>query len=233
MKKYSFLSLIMVLGLWNSSNAQLAKFLKLDGRIPEVWSGNGYELTIINQDATFDPNHKEKLIRTFFEVYPKLTKEYNPKAAKSVTFVIDTAYQGVAAAAANKIVFSSRYLKAHPKDLDVVTHEAMHVVQDYGNSVGPGWLTEGIADFARNKFGVDNPAANWFLPKANPNQKYENGYGDVASFLVWLEKSSGKELAKTLSIQLTSHTYTDQSWKKLTGKSLDELWKAYVSNSSI
>ena len=37
-------------------------------------------------------------------------------------------------------------------------------MQDYGESSGPGWLTEGIAEYARYKFGVNNTAAKWALP---------------------------------------------------------------------
>lgn len=254
MKKYSLFSLIIVFGLFNNSYAQgdkakvtvPAALAAQGGPLgqpaqlsqereakPEVWNKNGYQLTVINQDAAFDPKLKAKMIQTFFEVYPKLSKEYNQKTAKAVTFVIDTAYKGVAAASANQIVFSSAYMTTHPTDIDVVTHEAMHVVQDYGNSVGPGWLTEGIADFARFKYGVDNPGAKWSLPAFNAGQSYENSYRIAARFLVWAEKSSKTGLVKALSTQLTDRSYTDQSWKKLTGKTLEELWKAYALNPSI
>lgn len=254
MKKYSFFSLIIVLGLSNSIYAQgdqanvtvPAARATHKGQLgrpaqpsqqreisPEVWNKNGYQLTVINQDAAFDPKLKAKMIQTFFEVYPKLSKEYNQKTAKAVIFVIDTAYKGVAAASANQIVFSSAYMSSHPKDIDVVTHEAMHVVQDYGNSVGLGWLTEGIADYARFKYGVANSGAQWSLPAFNAGQSYENSYRIAARFLVWAEKSAKPGLVKALSIQLTNRSYTDQSWKNLTGKTLDELWKAYALNSSI
>lgn len=229
MKKYSFYTLFLVFALWNGAHGQQ---VKAEGTATEVIKRKGYQLTVINKDRTFDLAHQARLIETFFEVYPKLAKEYNPKAAREVVFVIDPDYDGVAGASANQIVYSSRYLKSNPKDVDVVTHETMHVVQDYGNSVGPGWLTEGIADFARNKFGLDNAATNWFLPKFNPSHKYENGYGVVASFLVWVEQSTGKQVVKNLSAQLTGHSYTTESWKKLTGKTLDELWKSYAANSS-
>jgi len=60
----------------------------------------------------------------------------------------------------------------------------MHIVQDYGQSTGPGWLTEGIADYARYKFGVNNPAAKWALPAYKSTQKYTDAYRVTARFLV-------------------------------------------------
>ncbi|WP_432326268.1 basic secretory protein-like protein [Mucilaginibacter sp. P25] len=122
-------------------------------------------------------------------MYPKLSKEYNKKTSKKVTFVIDTAYDGVAATGNDTVVFSAKYMTKHPGDIDVVTHEVMHIVQAYGNSDGPGWLTEGIADYARFKFGVDNAGAKWALPAFKSTQNYDNAYRVTARFLVWAEKT--------------------------------------------
>ncbi len=43
----------------------------------------------------------------------------------------------------------------------------MHIVQGYpgyGDARVPGWLVEGIADYARDRYGMDNAAAGWALP---------------------------------------------------------------------
>src|ERR1700748_2900391 len=141
-----------------------------------VYNKKGYKLTFINYDATFDTLEQQRLVNTFFIVYPELAKTYNPKTLKAVTMVIDTAYNGVAATDNGKVTISNKWLHKRPEDIDVVTHEVMHIVQDYGDSVGPGWLTEGIADYARNKFGVNNPAAKWSLPDFKASQHYDNAY---------------------------------------------------------
>jgi len=199
----------------------------------EVFKKKGYQVTFINKDAAFSTDLKDKLIRTFFEVYPKLAKEYNKSTSKKVTFVIDTAYDGVAATGNDTVVFSAKYMSKHPGDIDVVTHEVMHIVQAYGNSVGPGWLTEGIADYARFKFGVDNAGAKWALPAFKSTQNYDNAYRVTARFLVWTEKNFRPGLVKELDKQLRDHTYTNDSWKNLTGKTVDELWAAYAANPAI
>lgn len=196
----------------------------------EVIKKAGYELTFISEDASFDPALKKRLIATFFEVYPKLARTYNPKTAKQVTFVIDTAYKGVAATSNDRVAFSAAYMKKKPQDIDVVTHEVMHIVQAYGQTDGPGWLTEGIADFARYKFGVDNAGAGWSLPAFKPEQNYTNSYRITARFLDWLERKKSPGLVKTLDAAMRNHTYTADIWQTKTGKSLDQLWAEYAAN---
>ena len=223
MKKVFLLSALIALVFTENSHAQSS----------EVFNKKGYKLTFESQDAAFSKELKDKLVETFYEVYPKLAKAYNKKTAKNVTFVIDTAYDGVAATDNGRVVFSSKYMARHPHDIDVVTHEVMHIVQDYGQSNGPGWLTEGIADYARYKFGVDNAGAKWALPAFKTSQSCENSYRITARFLVWVEKGIKPGLVKDLDGQLRDHTFTDDSWKKETGKTLDELWAAYAANPTI
>ncbi|RYX80614.1 secretory protein [bacterium] len=222
MKNIFFFSIICMLGYFNSTAQSVEMFKQKD-----------YKLTFESQDIKFSPDLKEKLIKTFWTVYPELAKAYNLNTSKNVTFVIDTAYTGVAATSNDRVVFSSKYMIAHPNDIDVVTHEVMHIVQAYGENAGPGWLTEGIADYARYKFGVNNTAANWVLPAYKVGQSYENSYRITARFLVWLENSVKPGIVKELDEQLRAHAFTENSWKKLTGKSLDELWLNYTANPVI
>jgi len=192
-----------------------------------------YTLTFINHDPTFDPALKQRMITTFFTVYPELAKAYNRKTAREVKMVIDTAYKGVAETDNGKVTISSRWMHLHPEDIDVITHEVMHIVQDYGDSAGPGWLTEGIADYARYKFGVNNAAAKWSLPAYKSTQNYDNAYRITARFLLWMEEKVKPGIVKTLDKQLREHTFTDDTWKQLTGKTVDELWKEYAANPAI
>lgn len=200
---------------------------------PEVIKKKGYELTFESNYAALDPALKQRLISTFFEVYPKLAKEYNPKTLKKVSFLVDTAYKGVAATSNGQVVYSSMWMDKHPEDIDVVTHEVMHIVQDYGNSVGPGWLTEGIADYARFKFGIDNAGAKWALPELKASHHYENSYRITARFFHWIEQHVKSGVIKTVDASLRDHSYTPEIWNKLTGKDLDALWADYVKNPQI
>jgi len=221
MKKI-FLSILLLTAV-SAANAQTAK----------VYTKDSYKLTLTNNDATLDTAELTRLVKTFFIVYPKLAAEYNPGTLKEVKMAVDTAYKGVAATADGKVTIASSWLHKRPEDIDVVTHEVMHIVQDYGESVGPGWLTEGIADYARNKLGVNNPAAKWSLPEFKPNQNYDNAYRVTARFLYWIEEKKKPGIVKELDSQMRKHTYTDNAWKQLTGKTVDELWKEYAANPAI
>jgi hypothetical protein len=207
--------------------------LSVSAQQSRVFNKKGYQLTFINQDATLDTALQQRLVNTFYTVYPELAKAYNKKTAKKVTFVIDTAYKGVAETNDGKVTISSEWLHKRPEDIDVVTHEIMHIVQDYGESTGPGWLTEGIADYARYKFGVNNPAAKWTLPAYKSTQKYTDAYRVTARFLVWIEEKVKPGIVKDFNKQLRLHTFTDNSWKTATGKTLDELWAEYAANPEI
>jgi hypothetical protein len=197
-----------------------------------VYKQKGYQLTFTNQDKTFDSAEQDRLVKTFFTVYPLLAKEYNPATLKAVTMIIDTSYKGVAATDDGIVHINPEWLHKHPEDIDVVTHEVMHIVQDY-KGYGPGWLTEGIADYARYKFGVNNTAANWKLPDYKPTQNYDNAYRITARFLLWLETKVKPGIVKVLDKQMRDHTLTDNTWKTLTGKTLEELWKDYSQNPAI
>ncbi|WP_431294082.1 basic secretory protein-like protein [Pedobacter sp. P26] len=187
----------------------------------------GYELTFISKDPDLDPMVRKKLIATYFEIYPTLVKTFNEKSTHDVLFVVDTAYKAVAEASGNRILFSAGYMKAHPTDIDVVTHETMHIVQGYGYSAGPVWLTEGIADYVRYKYGVDNVGSKWSLPAYNEKQSYTNSYRITARFFAWLEQNVKPGLIAALDQQLRAHQYTQESWTDLTGKTLDQLWADY------
>ena len=192
-----------------------------------------YSLIFINKVPLFDSNLKKRLIETFFSVYPQQAKLYNAKTSRQVIFIIDPKYIGVAATSGNIVRYSPVWFANHPEDIDVVTHEVMHIVQSYPNEAGPGWLTEGIADYVRNKLGVNNAGANWLLPDFSAKQNYTNAYRVTAKFLGWVESKYDKKLVKQLDKAMRSGTYSPDLWKKYTGKSVDELWETYATESNI
>jgi hypothetical protein len=225
MKKTAALLLVMA--------GMICGSYRLQAQDGETFNRDGLTLHFKSNDPAFDPALKQRLVATFFSVYPLLSNEYNKEAAKEVSFMIDTAYDGVAATSGDRVVFNPRWFKKYPEDIDVVTHEVMHIVQDYGQTTGPGWLTEGIADYVRYKFGVNNPGANWALPAFRSQQSYTNSYRVTARFLEWLEKRGNKGIVKKLDADMRAHTYTAEVWKEETGQSLDELWKAYAANPAL
>jgi hypothetical protein len=225
MQKISSLLIVFLILLFSST--------ALHAQTEQTITHGKYTLHVSGNDVNFSSQLTQRLIDVFFIVYPKLAKEDKKKTLHKVEFFIDTSYHGVAATDNGRVVFSSAYMTKHPGDVDVVTHEVMHIVQNYGESAGPGWLTEGIADFARNQFGVDNAGAKWSMPDYKSTQHYDNSYRITARFLFWLEKNVKKGLVKKLDKALRDHTYTNDIWVKLTGKNLDMLWEDYSKNPAI
>ncbi len=188
-----------------------------------------FTLVFVNKDSSFSKETTQRMIDAFFEVYPKEVKRFNKNALKKVTFIIDPAYTGVAATSNGIVRYNPEWMKKHPEDIDVVTHEAMHIVQNYSGK-GVGWLTEGIADYVRYKYGVNNEKGNWSLPAFKETQSYTNSYRITARFLAWLEKNVNKMIVDKLDEASRKGTYTADTWKELTGKTVDELWKDYAAN---
>lgn len=193
----------------------------------------GYTLVFINQNAVFDPWVQQRMIGCFFTVYPKQVKLYNRQSLKQVIIIIDTAYKGVAATDNGIVRVNPEWMRQHPEDIDVVTHEVMHIVQSYPEDAGPGWVTEGIADYVRYRFGVNNAAAGWSLPAYNEKQRYDNAYRITARFFVWIEQHHTKGVVVKLDKAMRTKTYTDYFWKKTTGKTIDELWAMYAKSPAI
>jgi predicted metal-dependent peptidase len=199
----------------------------------DTLSKKGYTLIFINRDSTFNPQVKQQLIKTFFIVYPEEVKRFNHKSARKVTFIIAPDYKGVAATSGAVTRFNPDWFKKHPQDTDVVTHEVMHIVQNYHFGHTPSWLTEGIADYARYIYGINNKAAGWTMPDYNSRQSYRDAYRITARFLVWLQKNISKNIVDKLNTALHEGTYTSDTWKQLTGKTVDEFWKMYGKNPAL
>ncbi len=193
----------------------------------------GFTLIWINKEKNFDLTLKKQLIDTYFTNYPKLAKTFNKNTRKEVTFIIDPDYKGVAATAGGIVRYSPGWFAKNPKDIDVVTHEVMHIVQAYPNNAGPWWITEGIADYVRFKYGVANEEGNWRLPEYDPKHKYTDSYRITARFFNWIETKVKKNIMKNLDLAMRSKNYTPDFWVKQTGRTIDQLWEAYAANPAI
>ena len=228
------ISLVLFLGISMACIAQKPATVPSTDKV-RIFKKGKYTLIFECKAPLFSQEINQKLIDTYFKVYPALVKQYNKKATRVVTFVIDPDYDGVAGTSNDKVVFSVKYMTAHPNDIDIVTHETMHIVQSYGDgSKIPGWLTEGIADYARDTYGVGNEKAGWSLPKFSTSQNYKNSYRITARFLAWLEYSGYKGIVKKLDQAGRDKTYDKGGiWKKLTGKTIDELWLTYSQNPTL
>lgn len=230
------LGLLTIIAAPNNLQAQKRSWEDVDltGAISnDTIKRKGFTIVWINKSDKFDPKTGDRMIETFFKVYPQETKLYNKNTRKLVTFVIEPEYDGVAAASAGVIKVNPEWMIKNPEDLDVVTHEAMHIVQGYPGGAGPGWVTEGVADYVRYKLGVNNAAANWSLPALTDKHHYTNAYRVTARFFVWIEKHYTKKMVQKLDHAMRTKTYSNDFWAKETGKTVEELWDLYKANPAI
>lgn len=236
MKRMKVVLLGMLVLICLNSNAQNWEHAHDDAKVAvevDTLHKKGFTLVWINKEKGFDNRLKQRLIDTYFLNYPKLVKKYNQKSRRSVTFVIDPDYDGVAATAGGIVRYSPKWFAKNPGDIDVVTHEVMHIVQGYPNGAGPWWITEGIADYVRFVEGVDNAGANWRLPDFKETQKYTDAYRITARFFYWMETKVRKGVIQKLDLAMRSKTYSDDFWKRETGSTVDELWLRYAKNPAI
>lgn len=193
----------------------------------------GLTLIFIDKDSSLTPEFKQRMVDAHFRQYPKLTKKYNPNSPKQVTFLIDKDYKGVAATGGGVIRYNPAWFDKNPEDIDVVTHELMHVVQGYGYNKVPVWVTEGIADYVRATEGINNEKAAWKMPELKPEHKYSSSYRITARFFVWITKKYRKDFVQKLDDAARQKTYSADTWKELTEKTVEELWQEYAANPQI
>ena len=230
MKNMLFYISLLCLSLSCKEKPQPAPVFDYSG---STFKCDGYTLSFTSNADTFSQDLKVKFVDLFFETYPKLVNEYNSSAPKVVSFMIDTAYHGVAATWNNAVHYDPTWFISQPKDIDVVTHEIMHIVQQYGNNTAPWWLVEGIADYVRNKYGKYNAEAGWTMPAPNSSQLYDNGYRVTARFLTWIENKKKAGFVKTLNEKIRLNQYDAALWQSQTGKNVADLWAEYLGNPTL
>jgi hypothetical protein len=170
-----------------------------------------------------------QLTTLFYECYPKLLERFenpNKPAQRNIRLVFKRDIKVPGYSSGNTVTVSVEWLKQHPQDLGLLTHELTHLVQAYP-SPDPGWLTEGIADYARHLYGPAKQPG-WQLPKTlRPNQSYKNSYGVTARFLAWLEEKH-PGVVDQLHRQMQSRTFEVEDFQEFTGKDVDTLWRECV-----
>jgi len=197
-----------------------------------TYQSQGYTLNVTDKNSGVAQSTVDAMVNTFFTIYPQEARDFNPDTSTTVNIVLDPAYDGVAATGNATETYSASYMISHPTDTDTVTHESMHIVQDYGQQNIPGWLVEGIADYARYRYGVNNAAAGWSLPAYQAGQSYTDSYRVTARFLVWVEEHYAGAV-QGLDAALRGRTYTANTWRQITGASLDTLWGRYTRSPGI
>jgi hypothetical protein len=196
-----------------------------DGVLAELDAPERLTLTTRGEvDAGFAPT-VGRLTALFYEGYPRLLERFDDPqrpTSREITLVFKRGMNVPAYCSGSEVSINIDWLKRHPEDIALLTHELTHTVQHYGRQRA-GWLVEGIADYARNLYGP-KVQPGWALPaKLTARQNYKDGYRTTGRVLLWLdEKHTG--LVDKVHRRLQSREFTIGDFQEFTGRSVDDLW---------
>jgi len=148
------------------------------------------------------------LIDLFYNAYPRLYARWgvgDPNVPKTITFVADKNYDGVAYCAGTIVCVSTNYANQAPYDIGFFSHEITHSVQQYGGKLNydnggtyngvtyDAWWTENMASYGGFRYfhwGYSTKYIQFYDAEKFKNwgENYE-GYGDgcqvFLSYLDW------------------------------------------------
>jgi hypothetical protein len=162
------------------------------------------------------------------EWYPRINEilfgKDHPLPASEVTLIFEP-MKGVANTSNHVIRISAEWVtKKAPNDYGMVAHELTHIVQDYKGK-GDGWLTEGIADYIRDRHFEPGVRHH----RIDPDQSsYREAYGTAATFLIWLEEHKDKDIVRQLNVASHDGKYSPALFQEYCGADLDTLWKEFA-----
>lgn len=211
---------------------------------PAARPASKYQIDI---DYSQTPELKEwvdtKLRPTLEEWYPIIIADLPSEGftpPQHFTVTIESPGQGVAATSGTHVTVSATWINQQEargpmnESVGSVVHEAVHVVQQYGGARGgrriPGWMTEGIADYFRwwkyEPASMRRPVAP--VKRNGQPASYTDSYQTTAAFLEFVAKNYDHELVVKFNAIGRQGGYSPELWKKYTGKTVDELWAAFV-----
>jgi hypothetical protein len=154
-------------------------------------------------------------------LYP--TAEMPPEL--SATLVLIRQSDGIAWTGGGVMTANMTYFDANLADVGAIFHELAHVVQGYPRN-DEGWLTEGVADWARYFWYEKRTLADY---RAAAPGNYTDGYTNASRFLEWLRLYRNGAIVRRLNeIMRADGSVTEQAWTGLAGAGLDALWREYA-----
>ncbi len=198
--------------------------------VPNPKCPTGLDITIIIEPDVRNAHVEawaEKSKQLFEEWHPKLSEMlaspgYEPPREIRLRF---KKMDGVAYASGNEIVVSVDWITRAPDDHGLIVHELVHLIQSYRRRV-PSWVTEGIADYIRF-FRYEKPA----IPRVTEKSKYTDSYRVTGAFFNWIVVNHDKDFISKLNAVCREGKYSNDFFKEVTGKTVDELWNDYAQEA--
>lgn len=160
--------------------------------------------------------------------YPKLAEMFASDGWKphgKVTFRYKDGLDCPAYTAGAEVTLGRAWINANPGDVGCAIHELFHVVQSYRKA--PGWVTEGLADYAR-WYLFEPEAHGCDMDVSAGSRRYDGAYRVSANFLDFVEKRHPGTL-KALNARCRKGAYDEKTfWPQQTGETvaaLEDAWK--------
>jgi hypothetical protein len=170
-----------------------------------------------------------RMTALFYECLPRLLKRFEDRKKPlphTIRLRFDRSLKVPAMADRSSITVSIDWIEKHPEDIGLLTHELTHIIQAYP-SPAPGWITEGIADYARHLYGPSSQP-NWSLPSTlTPAQHYTNSYRVSARFLLWLESTHPGAVDK-IHRRMQTGGFQEEEFAVIAGAPIDQLWQRCI-----
>jgi hypothetical protein len=229
---WSFRVIVSTILLASSVIAQEAKEEEKTAA-PKAEAPKSYSVTIAGDIDPASPPVIGRLTTLFYESYPKLYERFsNPDRPAPIQLKLNFKQElrVPAYCSGSEITINLDWLRKHPDDIGLLTHELTHAVQAYPRGV-PGWFTEGMADYTRKLYGPEKQPG-WELPeKLTERNKYTDSYRVTGRFFIWLDEKHPGTVDK-LHRKAQNREFDIALFKEFTGATLDELWKQCVEELS-
>ena len=172
----------------------------------------------------------DEMAKLYFKIWPELVTMLGSPADKThrdVSISFQKKMGHPAHASGQSIVISAEHLRKNPSDtIGVFIQELTHIIQHHQ---GPTWFIEGVADYTRFKLKNDDTWAARCRKHINYDRPFGQ-YWNSTAFLLYLEDAYKKPIVRPVSMAMRAKTYQKSLWKKLTGKTLEELETSLVRN---
>lgn len=191
---------------------------------------NPVEISVDVSDAPEMREWAEAAARTcerWYDRINELLKSDGYRPAHSIQMTLKKGLNVPAMAGGRRITGSVKWFQDHPDDVGAMIHETTHIVQRYRSRNNPGWLVEGVADYVRFfHYEPDN------IGRFNPRTaRHDASYRVSARFLAHLVDKYDNDLVIKLNKAMREGTYSEDLFKELTGKPLQELgeeWRVSI-----
>ena len=137
----------------DSGNAGFPHLLSVPFKVTEgKRSKSDFKLLFAGDwDLITAEGYQESLETLYYNCYPRIYARFAfGDEPKTITFVADKSYDGVAYAVGTMIVVSVDYANSNPRDIGFFSHEITHSAQQYGDELnygGDAWWTENMANY--------------------------------------------------------------------------------------